>query len=310
MSGARLIAVLIGGGVACAAQSGRLLMESGAPPERATVEKVCGGAVVEKVETDREGGFELSEGGAAGDCVVRARAGGLRAREVRLSRIPDGKIGTMILHPSVNAGRVTVSVRSLAVPDNAREAYLRGMEEGRRNRLDKARSHLEKAVRIYPAYAEAWLRLGFVFERMGLKQDAVAAFRRAAEADPESVAANMRTALAAAERQDWEVVLRHTDRVIAARPRRSLMPYYYNALASLALNRVDQAEESMNIARELDPERTLTKLDLIAATLREHRGDREGAITLYRRYLAHEPDGPESEQLRKRIVELERAAAK
>jgi tetratricopeptide (TPR) repeat protein len=310
MSGTRLIAVLVGGGALCAAQNGRLLMESGTPPERATVEKVCGGAVVEKVEADRAGVFEFSGGGASDGCVVRARAGGLRTSEVRLSRIPDGQIGTMILHPSVNPGRVTVSVRSLAVPDNAREAYLRGMEEGRRNRFDKARSQLEKAVRIYPAYAEAWLRLGFVFERLGLKQDAAAAFRRAAEADPESVPANMRTALAAAERQDWEVVLRHTNRVIAARPRRSLMPYYYNALASLALNRVDQAEESMKIARELDPERTLTKLDLMAATVCEHRGDREGAIALYRRYIENEPNGPEVTQLRARVAELERVAAK
>lgn len=292
----------------CAAQSGRVLMENGSPPSRAAVEKSCPGAAAERVQTEPDGSFRFA-GATPRGCTLRARAGGLRSDEIRLDRIPDGLVGTVILHPSVNPGRATVSLRSLAVPDSAREAFLRGMEEGRRNRLDKARSQFEKAVRIHPAYAEAWLRLGFVFERMGSKQEAANAFRRAAEADPESVPANMRAALAAAERQDWDAVRRHTNRVIAVRPRRSVMAYYYNSLANLALNRIDEAEESLGIARELDPERRITKLHLIAATVSEHRGDVAGALASYRRYLELEPASPESAQLHARVSELERKPA-
>jgi tetratricopeptide (TPR) repeat protein len=289
----------------CTAQTGRVLMENGSPPERAVVEKFCGGQPRERVETDRGGNFRFVDGEDTQTCSVRARAGGLRSNEVSLARIPDGNVGTLIVHPSISSARATVSVKSLAVPDNAREAFRRGMEEGRRNRLEKARSQFEKAVRIHPQYAEAWLRLGFVFERLGMKHEATSAFARAAEADPDSVPANMRSALAAAERQDWEAVFRHTNRVIAVRPRRSVMAYYYHSLAGLALNRVDDAEQSLNIARELDPERRLTKLHLLTATVCEHRGDTPGAIAAYRRYLELEPNAPESPQLRARVVQLE-----
>ena len=47
----------------------------------------------------------------------------------------------------------------------------------RRNKVEAARSRFQEAVRINPHYAPSYLGLGKVYERMGLKQKALEAYK-------------------------------------------------------------------------------------------------------------------------------------
>ena len=57
-----------------------------------------------------------------------------------------------------------------------------------KGRFEQARQELEKAVAQDPTYASARNNLGAVYGRLGRREDEIAAYRKAASLDPNSIA--------------------------------------------------------------------------------------------------------------------------
>lgn len=174
------------------AQSGRVITESGDPPPKAIVERICNAHLDAKVEIDRDGYFRFSNDPLP-SCIVRARAGSARSIDVELKRVPGREIGTIVVHrPRGAAGRNTVSVKALATPESAKKEFAKAANAFQKTKWDEAERRLEKAVAIYPDYAMAWMQLGLVRERRGDKSRAAEAYSRAAKAEPNMMQPHMR----------------------------------------------------------------------------------------------------------------------
>ena len=123
-------------------------------------------------------------------CEVSARLDGYRANSIDLSQrgaLDNPNVGTILLHRIGNDEGSTVSMTSLRATKSARREFDKGMASLRKERQGDAARHFEKAVAIYPRYADAWSRLGHIQIE---KKDAAAArvsFAKAIEIDPKLV---------------------------------------------------------------------------------------------------------------------------
>jgi len=107
--------------------------------------------------------------------------------------------------------------------------------------LDKAAHHAREACRLDPQYGEAWATLGFVLDRVGRHDDALAAARRAVTLEPDNWRHHVRLAYTA-----WG-----EERLRAAHRTLSLLPGF--PIAHWLAASVHVARQSfVEAARELD----------------------------------------------------------
>ncbi len=88
-------------------------------------------------------------------------------------------------------GGLLVDVRTLGanIPDDARDAYARAVDDVERGRAAEAVERLERLVESVPEYHDAWITLGVQYLNGGRFDEAEAAFEAAREADPGSALA-------------------------------------------------------------------------------------------------------------------------
>jgi len=195
-------------------------------------------------------------------------------------------------------------------------------------RFAEARPHLEAAVRITPAYAEAQTNLGVVLAHEGDFPGAIARYREAIRLDPTRPMAynNLASALAQAGQpeealeplgqslalQPDQVEARNNlGNVLASlgRPEEALVEYqraldldprYANGHANRAnalrlLERREEARQSYERALELNPAHLEARVNLAALLLEE--GDPVGATTQLNQALAQNPNIPQAHYL-------------
>ena len=97
------------------------------------------------------------------DCELRARLAGFRSQSVSLANrrpMDPPDIGTILLHRLTPTEGTTISAVSLAAPKDAKKAYQKGMDALKKKKVQDAVKNFEKAVEVYPKYADAWYELG------------------------------------------------------------------------------------------------------------------------------------------------------
>jgi tetratricopeptide (TPR) repeat protein len=81
-------------------------------------------------------------------------------------------------------------------PENAMANYYYGLslsrQDGDVNKLAQAKSLLEKAVRLDPKLAAAYLQLGILYSQQGVTSEAISAYKKAIEANPQLAEAHYR----------------------------------------------------------------------------------------------------------------------
>ena len=89
---------------------------------------------------------------------------------------PD--VGVIVLHRTVVPDSGTVSLKTLAAPKKAAKAFEQAGKELRKKEINfpKVMTELEKAVEIYPDFAEAWQVLGEVRLELQAREAARGAF--------------------------------------------------------------------------------------------------------------------------------------
>ena len=97
-----------------------------------------------------------------------------------------------------------------------------------------------------------------------------------------------------------------TGRTLEVRYTQSVPVYFYNAVANLALGRLELAEKSARKAVELDPAHQTPKAELLLGTVLAGVGDRQGAVEHMRQYLRAVPKAEDAQRVKQRIAELER----
>jgi Tfp pilus assembly protein PilF len=259
--------------------SGRVVMDDGTVPDTSiSIQRVCGGSPSTVAWTDGKGSFSFQWGrssaimqdaseaarGSGGDmganslrgCELMANAPGFRSLRLDLSNHRAGdnpNLGTIILHRFAGVEGTSVSVTTLNAPKDAKKAWERGVVYLHKSKAADAEKELEKAVGIYPKYANAWLDLGRARMQRQAEGPAREAFLNAINADGKLVEPYLELGELAARRQKWPDAALYLDRALQLDPVDYPRLWFEDALADYHVQQFDRAERNAREALKLPP---------------------------------------------------------
>jgi tetratricopeptide (TPR) repeat protein len=307
--------------------SGRVVVDEDMPLQQpAAIEMNCAGRIYTQGYTDAKGYFSFELRGRnnllskdAGDnlngaegwqiCEVQASLSGFVSESVPLS---SASISTsliqsrpIVLHSVTRAEGNMVSATSAAAPPKAQKELQKGVEEARKGKLDSAQSRFQKAVNLYPKYAEAWLDLG----RVQLQQDqfdaARQSFQEALAADSKLVGAYSELADLALREKHWQELADATDHILQLDPA-GPQYWYLNSAANYELKKVDKAEKSILQGLRLDVRNAIPRMQYLLAAILALKKDYRGAADHIRSYLRLAPHAADANVAQQQLQQLEK----
>ena len=304
--------------------TGKVAMSSGALPwDPITVTMTCNGANRVSTVADGKGIFiiaPLSSGAAATKsarrqfgsdtigCAVTAQfagyeSGALTITNRNLQSTPD--LGTISLKPAGTASS-GLSSTTAAAPKDAVKAFEKAHSEWLDGKADRAQKDLEKAVQIYPQFAEAWYQLGKL-QQDAKPADAYNSFTKATAADPKFALPYEHMAVVAAQAQKWDDLASATAHSLELNPQGSALIWYYDALGNYKLGKADRALPSAEKALALDPQHQVLVAEQLLAVLLAGKGDNAGALAHLKNLLTYLPAGPNADVVKQQVAQLEKA---
>jgi Tfp pilus assembly protein PilF len=323
--------------------SGKVILQGGGPTGRVAIDRICNGMVRREGYTNSKGNFQFElgrnstdrdasqadsdrmvtnrnarvppSGGSDiryDDCELRASLPGFISTTVPM-RVYAGatqvEVGTITLTKTGTAEGPTVSVNTMTMPKEAREAFEKGRKAGSEKQFEEAVAELNKAVTVYPQYAAAWSLLAEIHRLQNQFEPAKAEYAKALAADPKFVSPYFGLAAIAVIENKWTDAARLTDQLIQLNSLAYPMAYFFNAAANLNLGKLDAAELSARKFQQVDKAHTLPDIALLLANILTGKHQYAEAAQLYRGYLAVKPDAPNAEALKKEAQRLDSLSA-
>jgi Tfp pilus assembly protein PilF len=323
--------------------SGKVILQGGAPTGRVAIERICNGMARREGYTNSKGNFQFELGRNAmerdasqadsdrmisnrnarvppsggsdiryDDCELRAIMPGYVSTTVPM-RVYAGstqvEVGAIVLTKTGMAEGPTVSVNTMIVPKDARDAFEQGRKAGTEKKFDEAIAELNKAVTVYPQYAAAWSLLGEIHRLQNQFEPARVEYGKALAADPKFVSPYFGLATIAVMENKWTEAAQRTDELIQLSPGAYPMAYFFNAAANLNLGKLDAAELSARKFQQVDRAHTRPDIALLLANILTGKHQYAEAAQLYRDYLAVKPDAPNAEALKKEAQRLDGLSA-
>ncbi len=245
-------------------------------------------------------------------CELRAVLPGFRSEIVNLSgrRFMDNPdVGTIILRRLANVEGLTLSATSLAAPKDAKKAFEKGRELAKKNKLPEAQKEFEKAVTVYPKYANAWSDLGRVHEMQNRAEDARTAYGKALEADGKLVQPYVQMALMYARENKWQECAELSGKAIKLNPYDYPQAYFYNAVANLNTQNLEAAEKSARDGLKSEGGKKIAKMHHVLGIILAQKNDVPGAIEHLKGYLGMLPaNNPDVATVKNQLAQLEKVA--
>jgi len=244
-------------------------------------------------------------------CELRASLAGFRSSSVLIPASDVGEtaaalnVGTIVLQRMGDAQGTTVSATSLNAPKDARKAYDKGHHALESHNLPEGQKELEKAVRLYPQYASAWLDLGWLYSQQNQLAKAREAFQQARDHDEKFVPAYVGLALVAARESRWQEAAELSARAAQLDSVDFPAAFYYNSLANYRLGNLDAAEISARKAETLGAQRSFPQVNLLLGAMLANKQDYAGAADQFRSYLKAAPTAPNADKVRQQLAQLE-----
>jgi hypothetical protein len=221
-------------------------------------------------------------------------------------RIEDG----CFLPPLTIVHSALAGASNLEVTPKARKDYRSACNAIHDRKWPAAEQHLRNAVEQYPKYAAAWVTLGQVRQSLQQEDEARSACAQAATVDPTYLPAHLCLADIAAHQQDWEQVLKFSQRALELNPASDPHVYFYAASAYLKLNRLGDAEKSAIKAVEIDKQNLEARAHFLLAQIYEVKGDSAQELAQLREYLKFVSDPEDSATVKKYVADLEAKTAR
>ena len=198
--------------------------------------------------------------------------------------------------------RAKVSVRDLAIPNEARREYEQADKSLERRDVAGATAHLERAVKFAPNFSMAWNHLGTIAYQTGQYVLAESDFRKALDADPNAYEpiVNLGGVLINLGKLD-EALERNLD-AVRQRPNDALansqlgMAYFYR-------NDMDLAEKYLKRAKEIDPAH-FSHPQRLLSEIHIKRGERAAAAAELEDLLTRHPDLADAAKIKETISRL------
>jgi tetratricopeptide (TPR) repeat protein len=243
------------------------------------------------------------------NCELRANVAGFTSDTVNLfnRRAADNPdVGMIVLHRIAGVEGSSISVTSLLAPKDAKKAFEHGLQALLKNKSDDAAKDFEKAVSIYPGYADAWVSLGKLRLEKQTMEPARAALKKAMESDPKLVAPYMELGLLAAKDANWEESGKYLDRAVELDPVDFPQAWYADAVANYNLKKYDAAEKSARAAVKLDPRRANPRSFYLLGLVLAEKNNYAGAAAELTTYIKLAPNAPDLAQAKDQLGEYEK----
>jgi tetratricopeptide (TPR) repeat protein len=242
-------------------------------------------------------------------CQLEANAAGFHSDRVDLSEhraLDNPDIGVIVLHRISRAPEISVSATALSAPKGARKAWERGVQLLRPEQWDPAGAEreFEKAVRIYPKFAEAWLYLGRALVRERAEDRAREAFLKAIDADDKLPEPFMELGMMASRHLQWPGAARYLDRALQLDPVDYPHLWYDDAEADYHSGNLDRAEKNVREAVKMAaPNREPGATRLLGLVLMS-KHDYAGAEAALEAYLREFPDIEDWLEMKAKLAEI------
>jgi tetratricopeptide (TPR) repeat protein len=325
--------------------SGTVMMDGGAGPAAdVAIQRICSGAPRTVAFTNSKGHFNFQWGASAGIVPEASDSGpgnGLRAMDdlgangIRTGGLPgqsaqgcelianapgfqlarldltshggsdNPDLGMIVLHRLVGVEGTSVSVTALNAPKDARKAWEKGVDFLHKSRTAEAEKELEKAVEIYPKYANAWLDLGRAREQQQAEALARDAFLKAIDADNKLVGPYVELGKMAVLRQNWPDAARYLDRALQLDPVDYPRLWYEDAVADYNTQNFDRAEKSARVALRVLPGDRDPRANRLLGLVLMNKRDYAGADEALRAYLELSPHAKDMDRIKADIDRID-----
>jgi hypothetical protein len=240
-------------------------------------------------------------------CSVAAALPGFNSSSLTIADrnlLDNPDIGTITLSREEGSAGTAVSSTSASAPKDAAKAFEKARAEWLDNKPDRAQKDLEKAVQIYPQFAEAWYQLGKIQQRANAS-DALNSFSKAAAADPKFSLPYEHLVQLDAVAKNWQAVADAAAHELELNPRGTPDIWYYSALGNFNIGKKDLAEADATKALAMDPLHTQPNTEQLLAVIQAGRGDYADALQHLRSCVTYIPAGPNADIIKQQIAQLE-----
>jgi Flp pilus assembly protein TadD len=265
-----------------------------------------------QAETDSSGKFDI-QGLPATVYDVRIRFPGYEEASQRVDLTVAGnnflsfelrpKPGSQPPAVAPEGPAAKLNARMFSVPEKARKEFATARELALDGK-DPQRSidHLNKAIKIYPQFADAYVMLGTIYIQQGKAPDAKSSLLRAIEIDPKLPEARLTMGVLQNMQKDYpgaELSLAEGLKLDDNSPQ----GHYELSKTYWAMGRWQEAEPHALKAATLQPSMAPVHVMLGNIDLRKH--DTAGALKEFQHYLAMDPKGPMAESVQAMVQRIQ-----
>jgi tetratricopeptide (TPR) repeat protein len=246
------------------------------------------------------------------NCELRAYVAGFSSSAIDLfnrrgADNPD--VGAIVLHRIAGVSGSSISVTSMKAPKDAKKAYEHGLQAMLKSKPADAAKDFQKAVDLYPNYADAWVSLGKLHLDQQSVEPARTALKKAMESDPQLVVPYLELGLLAAKETNWAESGKYLDRALELDPVDYPQAWYADAVANFNLKKYDAAERSARNAVKLDPQHVNPRADYLLGLVLAQKQDYAGAATELSAFLKLSPNAPDLVQVKDELGRFEKLAS-
>jgi tetratricopeptide (TPR) repeat protein len=241
-------------------------------------------------------------------CELIANAPGFRSERVNLSthRASDNPdVGNIVLHRIAAVEGTSVSATAINAPKDARKAWEKGSQLLHKNKPADAEKELQRAVDLYPKYANAWLDLGRARLQQKATDPAREAFLKAIEADPKLVDPYVELGELAANQQNWPDATKYLDRALQLDPVDYPRLWFEDAVADYNMKNYDRAEKNAREALRLAPQFRDPRANQLLGLILINKRDYAGAGAALRTYMQVAPKAKDLDQVKMQLQQIE-----
>lgn len=247
---------------------------------------------------------------AVGDYHVVVSGDGVQTTDGPTFPVDDRKVGQYQFvsvqrdnKTSAAAGRATISAAALKIPRDAQKNFDKASELIAKENWPKAKEKLEKALTIYPEYAEAYNNLGVVLGRMGDRAAERENLGKAVELNPHFSEAYVNLAKLSIKLRELPAAENYLNRAVATGATDS------GTLTLLAnvelLNKQYEQAVTTCLTLHNGPPAPHMFCHYISAHALESENRMDGARQQLQLFLTEESKGPRADQVRKELAGLE-----